>query len=108
MDKLVNVLRFRQSTVDEYLFYRGKTLFALYTYASILEGKYSKEVDQIIKDTKKVKLDITIKGDPQDFLGVNIDRNSDGSIHLNQPHLIDHIIKDLLLEDEQVTTKPTP
>jgi hypothetical protein len=35
----------------------------------------------------------SIEGDIQDFLGVNIDRKDDGSIHLTQPHLIDQILE---------------
>jgi len=53
------------------------------------------------------KLDITIEGDIQDFLGVNIERKENGSIHLTQPHLIDQILKELRLEDN-ASIKETP
>ena len=85
-----------------------ETLYVLYTDESILSGTDSKYIDQIIKDLKKEKLDITIKGGFQDVLGVNTEMKLYGSIHLTQPHLIDHIIKYLHLEGEQITTKPTP
>ena len=74
---------------------------------SILSGPYRKEIDKIIKNTKKEKLNITIKGDLQDFLGVKIERKSDGSIHLTQPHLIYQILKYVKFKDERVNTKPT-
>ena len=77
VDKLVNVLGFKQSTVDECVFYRGKTLYVLYTEDSILAGPDSKDIYQIIKDMKKSKLDVTIKGDLQDFLRVNTERKLD-------------------------------
>jgi hypothetical protein len=83
-------------------------MYALYTDDSILAGPDKAEIDQIIKEMQEAKLDITIEGDLQDFLGVNIERKADGTIHLNQPHLIDQILKDLRLEDENVTTKPIP
>ena len=51
---------------------RGQTLYVLYTDDSILAGPSEKEIDQIIKDLRKAKLDLTIEGDLQDFLGVNI------------------------------------
>ena len=108
VDKLVNVLGFKQSTVDECVFYRGKTLYVLYTEDSILAGPDSKDIYQIIKDMKKSKLDVTIKGDLQDFLRVNTERKLDWSTHLTQPHLIYQILKYLRLEDGWVTTKPTP
>jgi hypothetical protein len=39
---------------------------------SILAGPDEKEIDTIIKERmKQAKLDLTIKGDLQDFLGVN-------------------------------------
>ena len=53
-------------------------------------------------------MDITVEGDLQDFLGVNIDQRSDGSIHMSQPHLIDQILKDLRMSDDNVKTKDTP
>ena len=51
-----------------------------------------------IKEIQQAGLHITIEGDLQDFLGINIDRKDDGTIHLTQPHLIDQIIKGLQLE----------
>ena len=72
-------------------------MYALYTDDSILAGPDKAEIDQIIKEMQEAKLDITIEGDLQDFLGVNIERKADGTIHLTQPHLIDQILKDLWL-----------
>ena len=108
VDKLVNHVGFVQSEVDECVFYKGKTMYILYTDDSILAGPDRNEIDSIIKDIKKAKLDITIEGDLQDFLGVNIDRKENGEIHLTQPHLIDQIIKDLRLDGENVCIKDTP
>ena len=108
VDKLVGELKFVQSKHDECVFYRGTTMYALYTDDSILAGPDKAEIDQIIKEMQKANLDITIEGDLQDFLGVNIERKPDGTIHLTQPHLIDQILKDLRLEDDNVTTKPIP
>ena len=52
-------------------------------------------------------MDITVEGDIQDFLGINIARKRDGSIHLSQPHLIDQILKDLKMR-EGTKPKETP
>ena len=78
-------------------------MYVLYTDDSILAGPNLGEIEKAIEDIKKAKLDITIEGDLQDFLGINITRKEDGTIHLAQPHLIDQILKDLALQD---TTKP--
>jgi hypothetical protein len=107
VDILVNKVGFKQSSVDECVFYRGKVMYVLYTDDSILAGPDLKEIEQAIEDIKKAKLDITIEGDIQDFLGVNIDRKSDGSIHLTQPHLIDQILEDLKM-GENTVEKSTP
>jgi hypothetical protein len=60
-----------------------------------LAGLDKAEIDQIIKEMQEAKLDVTIKGNLQDFLGANVERKTDGTIHLTQPHLIDQILKDL-------------
>ena len=106
-NKLVNDVGFRQSKVDECVFYRGNVMYVLYTDDSLLAGPNLEEIEQAIKDIKKAKLDITIEGDIQDFLGVNIERKEDGTIHLTQPHLIDQILKESRLEDN-ASIKETP
>ena len=53
-------------------------------------------------------MDLTIEGDLQDFLGVNIEKRKDRTIHLTQPHLIEQILKDLRLDNDRVTTKTAP
>jgi len=84
----------------------------LYTDDSIIAGPDEDELNEIFEDIKKANLNITVEGDLQDFLGVNIDRKPDGTIHLTQPHLIDQIISDLGLEDgkegQPVKVKDTP
>ena len=93
--KLVKELGFQQSSVDECVFYRGSTLYVLYTDDSLLAGPDKAEIDRIIEELQsKAKLAITMEGDLADFLGVSIDRRPDGTIHLSQPHLIDQILED--------------
>ena len=106
--KLITEVGFRQSKVDECVFYHGKVMYVLYTDDSILAGPDPKEIDRLIAKMRKAKLDITIEGDLEDFLGVNIDRKSKDEIHLTQPHLIDAILRDLNLDGEGVKTKDTP
>ncbi|KAI2502092.1 hypothetical protein MHU86_12322 [Fragilaria crotonensis] len=82
--KLVKDLGFQQSAVDECVFYRGSTLYVLYTDDSLLAGPDKKEIDKIIDELqKKAKLSITVEGDLANFLGVSIDRRTDGTIHLS-------------------------
>ena len=106
--KLIKEVGFKQSKIDPCVFYKGKAMYVLYTDDSILAGPNRPELLKIIEDIRKAKLNITVEGDLQDFLGVNIDRKPDGTIHLTQPHLIDQIVKDLGLDDDKVTHKSTP
>ena len=99
---------FKQSKIDECVFYKGKVVYALYTDDSILAGPDPIEIDHIIKLMRKAKLDITEEGTLEDFLGFNIDRKPDGTIHLTQPHLIDNILGDLNLLSKGFKTKTTP
>ena len=99
---------FKVSTIDECLFYKDTSVFVLYTDDSILAGPDSKELDCIIKQMKKVGLNLTVEGDITDFLGVQINCNKDGKFNLTQPHLIADIIRELRLEDDKVTIKSTP
>ena len=105
---LVNKVGFRQSKVDECVFYKGSVMYVLYTDDSIIAGPDEKELYKVIEEIKRAKLNITIEGDLQDFLGVNIDRRKDGTIKLSQPHLIKQILKDLRLDDDKVKAKNVP
>jgi hypothetical protein len=70
---LVNKLKefgFIPSDIDECLFYKGKSVFTLYTDDSILAGPDPQELDDIIQEMKAVGLNLTVEGDISDFLGV--------------------------------------
>ena len=84
----------------EYVFYRGNVIYVLYTDDSILAGPSQDEIDQAISDIKEAGLNITVEGDVQDFLGVNIERHDDGTITFSQPHLIDKILQTVRLGTE--------
>jgi len=103
---------FMQSRINPCIFTRGQTLYALYTDDSILASPSEKEIDKIMEDMRVIGLDITDKGDVSDFLGVKIEKkigpNGQPTIHLTQPHLIDSILKELQLDHETTSSKPTP
>ena len=107
VDKLTNEVGFTQSEVDECLFYRGNSLYVLYTDDSIILAPTTEETEEVIADIKAAGLNITVEGDLQDFLGVNIQREGDNMIRLSQPHLERQICKELGL-DENSSTKKIP
>ena len=108
MSKLTSkTIGFAQSTFDECVFYRDRSVYVLYTDDSILAGLKKSKLDRIIEDMKKAGLKLTVRGGMSDFLGVQIERKPDGTIHLTQPHLINQILEDLRLDGPDVATKST-
>ena len=89
----------------ECVFYRGNVLYVLYTDDSILAGPNQDEIEQVLKELKEAKLNITDEGDVKDFLGVNIKKHNDGTVHMTQPHLIDQILKDLNMNGDDVKSR---
>jgi hypothetical protein len=99
---------FKQSKIDHCLFYRGQSVYVLYTDDSILAGPDEAELDRIVNDMRKIGLKLTVDGDVSDFLGVKIKHESDGMIHLTQPQIIDNILHDLHLTADNVKTRQMP
>ena len=87
--KLTEDIGFKQSEINECLCYKGRCLYVLYTDDSILCGPDSDELDKVTQELKDAGLDITCESDMGDFLGVKIDKQEDGKLHMSQPHLID-------------------
>ena len=64
-------------------------IYLLFTNDSILAGPIEQQIQAEIKQMHETGLQLTIEGNLEEFLGVNIDRTSRGAIHLTQPHPID-------------------
>ena len=64
-----------------------------YTDDSILAGPDPKEIKRIMDLMCKANLDIAIEGDREDFLGVNINRKDDGTIHLIEWVIVHGVIE---------------
>ena len=99
---------FVPSEIDECVFYKDGMIYVLYTDESILTGPNQKQLLRTIEQIKSTGLKLTNEGDIQDFLGVNINRKKDGTIHMCQPHLIQQVLDDLSLKKENVKGKSTP
>ena len=103
--KLVQI-GFRQSKYNKCLYVRGKTLFAVYVDDGIFASPSDDEITKAIADLRSLQCDIEDQGDIEDYLGVNVMRDSEG-IHLTQPHLVDQIIHDVGIKHTD-PTKLTP
>jgi hypothetical protein len=96
LTKGLKQLGFKQSNVDECVFFRGTVIFIVYTDDGIFASPDSKEVDKAINDMKTL-FNIDDQGDLKDYLGVNVEKLPNGDIKLTQPHLINQIITELKL-----------
>jgi hypothetical protein len=81
------------SLIDECVYYCKGMLFLVYVNDGIIAGPDPQAIEQIIIDLK-TKFKVSDEGDLTDYLGVNIEKQEDGTIKLSQPHLIDQIIED--------------
>jgi histone deacetylase 1/2 len=97
---------FEQSKVDECVYYRGTSILLCYVDDTILIDPSNKEIDKIIQQLKEHKFDVQDEGQIEDFLGVRIRHNKNGTIEMSQPHLIQQILQDLnLAQPVGATTK---
>lgn len=108
VNKLINEVGFTQSKVDECVFYKGKVICVLHTDDSMLAGPCEQEIKQVIQETRGAKLRLEVQGDLEDFLGVHMHREQNGTMSFTQPHLIDKILKDMKMDTSNVKTKDTP
>ena len=99
---------FTPSKHDPCVFYKGRSMYLLYTDDSILAGPDPKELDAIIQQMKDHGLKITSEGGIEDFLGITIEQKDNGTYELTQKKLIDSILKDLGLDKGNVAIKDTP
>jgi Reverse transcriptase (RNA-dependent DNA polymerase)/GAG-pre-integrase domain len=97
---------FTQSGTDECVFYRGTTIFMVYTDDGIFCGPDEQEIATCMSELG-TRFEITDEGDIDEYLGVKVTRMPDGTITLTQPHLIDSIISDLGFK-ENTKGKDTP
>ena len=100
MDKGMKDIGFTPSKFDPCLYYRGSVLILVYIDDCIVFGPNAQAIDQVVTDLWSCPQQFTVdyQGDVGDFLGIQIKRQADGSVHLSQPQLIDSIIKDLHLQ----------
>ena len=68
----------------EYVLYRGKVIYILYTENYVMEGTYEEQLRQSVSGIKTEDLDITTGGYIEDLLRVNIDNVDRNTYHMSQ------------------------
>jgi hypothetical protein len=85
------------------VYYNGNTVFVVYVEDGILLSPLMDNIRKCLNQLHE-QFKMTEEGNIYDYVGVNIERKGDGSIHMTQPHLIKGIIRELNFNDG---TKPT-
>jgi hypothetical protein len=105
VDKLLKI-EFKQSLIEDCVFYCGDVIFIVYVDKGIFLGSSNKQLTNIITELQNLDLDIEDQGHLADYVGVSIKPLRDDSIELSQRALIDTIIEDVDLEDSKVKSIP--
>jgi Reverse transcriptase (RNA-dependent DNA polymerase) len=104
--KLIVKIQFQQSKYNPCVLCKNGCILIVYTNDTIITGPSGDSIDEIISDADKL-FNITSEDNIHNFLGINIDKQSDGMIVMTQPKLIQEIIDDLGLQ-ENLVSKETP
>ena len=84
---------FTQSSINECVYYRGRTIFLVYVDDGLFFALTANNIDKAIKDIKDQGYNISNEGEIDDYLGVKIEKKGN-TVTLMQPHLIDQILED--------------
>ena len=100
MDRSMHEIGFTPRKFDPCLYYCGSVVFLVYINDCIVLGPDNQAINRVVTDLHACSQHFTIndQGDIGDFLGIQIQKQDDGTIRLTQPQLIDSIIKDLHLQ----------
>jgi hypothetical protein len=99
-------INFKQSLIDDCIFYRDNVIFIVYIDDGIFLGASDQQLHDIINKLRNLKLSIEGQGHPADYVGVSIKKLKNGVIELTQQALIDSIISNVALGDSKVEAVP--
>jgi hypothetical protein len=100
-------LGYKCSKVDKCVFYKGKAVFLVYTDDGIYVGPDLEEINRLKKELITAGFNIEDMGTLNEYLGVKVTHNENGTIMLAQPHMIQQILDDLSFQPS-TSSKATP
>jgi hypothetical protein len=100
---------FVPSQVDQCVFFRHDAVILTYVDDCFIIAKKQSVIDQLFEslDNGPEKFNLTNEGQMEQYLGVDIKRNTDGTFELRQPYLIQRIL-DLCKVDDAFKSRATP
>ncbi len=75
-------INFKQSLIDDCVFYRDNVIFIVYVDDGIFLGPSDQQLHDIINELRNLKLSIEDQGHPADYVGVSIKKLKNGIIKL--------------------------
>jgi hypothetical protein len=70
----MNLIGFKQSLIDDCVFYHGDIIFMVYVDDGIFIGSNDTQLQDVIKKLQDLYLKIEDQGHPADYVGVNISK----------------------------------
>ena len=84
---------FKATSSDPCIFIRNSDIIILYVDDCVIISKTEREAEHIFSELEKRKYKLTDEGSMEEYLGIQIDHNTDGSFRMSQPFLIQRIIE---------------
>lgn len=97
-------LGWKRSIIDDCVYYKGNVIFIVYVDDGIFMSPSNENITKEV-ELFKANFNISVEGDLCDYVGVNIERKKDGTVHMTQPQLINSVLKELNFNED---TKPMP
>ena len=105
----VSEISFKPSKMDLCLYFHGHITLVVYIDDCIMFSPDLAKLDEVIKEMRMSSKKFRVKdlGNVKDFLGIRVITSNDKTITLNQPQLIDSILKDVKFQNN-TKEKDTP
>jgi hypothetical protein len=99
-------INFKQSLIDNSIFYKDNIIFIVYVDDGIFLAPSDQQLCDIINELRNLKLSIEDQGHPANYVGVSIKKLKNDVIELTQQALIDSIISDVAQSNSKVKAVP--
>ena len=109
LDEGLSEIGFKPSKMDPCLYFCGHTALLVCIDDCIMFGPDKMELNKVVEEmrTSSKKFRVEDLGDVKDFLGIRVARGKDKTITLNQPQLMNSILKDMKFQNN-TKEKDTP